>query len=607
MRCRASSLGWLLPLACLVMAGLLLSTGHAQDGKKRGFALLVGVRQYDHVDLDPLRYTEKDAEELTSLIDRPGSPFHGNVRLLTTTRGQRNKDDAPTAANIRKALEKLVAGRTRDDLVLVALSGHGVQLSVPDPTGKGKDKSYGYFCSADADLVRPDYETGRHPRLVLLADMFDDLGSCGAGAKLVLMDACRNELKARARSLKVSRDLVPDGVAALLSCRPGQVAYEAEKLGHGVFFYHVLRGLKGEAKNRKGEVTWNALADYVAEAVPAAVKDLTGDAEQTPHEIKNLAGRPVVLLSVGESQEGKGGSEKVVQGWGKDVKNSIGMKLVHIPPGTFKMGSPKSEQNAVVADNYSDGLRGVSYPAEGPQHQVKITRAFWLGVYEVSQHEFKEIMGYNPSHFSKDGKGKAGLSYHPLEQPAGGRSKVPEDTSVFPVENVSSHEANEFCAKLSRRVEEVRYGRKYRLPTEAEWEYACRGGSRLETAFHFGPSLSSGKANFRGTMPFGGADEGSYLGRTCKIGSYDKNHFGLFDMHGNVDEWCSDRYDPDYYRKSPAEDPQGPSEGSSGVIRGGCWRAAGRHCRSAFRWACRPEGRMACIGFRVALVPSGTR
>src|SRR5262249_18540898 len=161
------------------------------------------------------------------------------------------------------------------------------------------------FCSSDADLVRPDYETGRHPRLVLLADLFEDLGSCGAGAKLVLMDACRNELKTRARSLKVSRHLGPDGVAPLVTCKPGKFAYEAKRLGHGVFVYDVLQGLKGAAaKNLRGEVTWNALADYVAEAVPDSVKTLAGDAEQTPHEIKNLAGRPVVLLSVGEGEAG---------------------------------------------------------------------------------------------------------------------------------------------------------------------------------------------------------------------------------------------------------------------------------------------------------------
>jgi formylglycine-generating enzyme required for sulfatase activity len=181
------------------------------------------------------------------------------------------------------------------------------------------------------------------------------------------------------------------------------------------------------------------------------------------------------------------------------------------------------------------------------------------------------------------------------------------NTDDFPVETVSWNDAVEFCKKLSERAAEKKAGRKYRLPTEAEWEYSCRGGaSSSYQVFHFGNSLSSKQANFNGNYPYGGADKAVFLNRTCKVGSYTKNRFGLHDMHGNVWEWCSDWYDKDYYAKSSRRDPQGPSKGSSRVLRGGGWSDRGLNCRSAFRnGISEPADRVISMGFRVALVPAG--
>jgi formylglycine-generating enzyme required for sulfatase activity len=139
--------------------------------------------------------------------------------------------------------------------------------------------------------------------------------------------------------------------------------------------------------------------------------------------------------------------------------------------------------------------------------------------------------------------------------------------------------------------------------------YSCRGGVRSYKTFHFGNSLSSAQANFDGNYPYGGADKGKYLERTCAVDSYEKNAFGLYDMHGNVWEWCQDWYDKDYYKSGPAtgpwRDPQGPSRGSGRVLRGGCWSGGGRFCRSAFRDWIAPVDRSRGGGFRAALVPSG--
>jgi formylglycine-generating enzyme required for sulfatase activity len=284
--------------------------------------------------------------------------------------------------------------------------------------------------------------------------------------------------------------------------------------------------------------------------------------------------------------------------WPPEIENSIGMKLVPIPPGTFTMGSPRGEAG-----------RG----SDEEQHEVEITQEFWLGVHEVTQRQFKEVMGYNPSYFSRDGKGKEGVTSD--WKPAGGKEKVPADTGNFPVEHVSWEEAKEFCEKLSNRPEEKRGGRKYRLPSEAEWEYSCRGGAPSYQIFHLGNSLSSQQANFDSAHPFdstpiprnGGADKATPLHRTCKVGSYEKNRFGLYDMHGNVSEWCEDWYGWDYYGGSPRKDPPGPSDGDLRVFRGGSWLINRSNCRSAHRTRHPPGSRCHYLGFRVALVPSGRK
>jgi formylglycine-generating enzyme required for sulfatase activity len=182
-----------------------------------------------------------------------------------------------------------------------------------------------------------------------------------------------------------------------------------------------------------------------------------------------------------------------------------------------------------------------------------------------------------------------------------------KDTRNFPVDDVSWEDAAAFCRKLSELPEEMHRGRVYRLPTEAEWEYACRGGATSSTPFSFGNSLSSTQANFNGNHPHGGAATGPFLERTSAVGSYPANSFGLYDMHGNVWEWCQDRYAEDYYAKSPKKDPQGPAPGTHHLSlsyrfqRGGCWNDAGKLCRSASRKALPATSRFHFVGFRVAL------
>jgi formylglycine-generating enzyme required for sulfatase activity len=588
---------WLFPSA-LALVVAFWTVGAPPVGGK--FALVVGANKYDSAVLPPLKYAENDAEELARALKDAGF----TVRLLTTSLGKKKAADAPTAANVRKEIAALLEGRKRGDTVLVAMSGHGVQLVVDDPDGKGEPRTYPYFCPTDADLARGtiNYRTGQAKKLVNLNTLFADLGDCGAGAKLVLIDACRNKAKAhRSRNITLDHVTVPKGVGAMFSCASGQVAYEVDKLGgrgHGLFFHFVLEGLKGKARNSDDEVTWTRLVDYTTTQVTKQAPKILGDPtlKQTPQQLANIIGAPPVLAKgkplVALPERPK--AEPV-----KYITNSIGMKFTYIPEGKFKMGSGFAEQRELLKlikeKEAPDWLLGEK------EHDVEITKGFYLGVYEVTQKQYREVMKHNPSYFSRDGeKGDIAGTYY--SKPAGGKKEVEGlDTEDFPVDNVSWDDAQAFIKKLNELAKEKEKKRLYRLPSEAEWEYACRGGAAVKTTFHFGNSLSSDQANIKRNYPYSGAEKGKYLKRTCKVGSYKANGFGLHDMHGNLWEWCQDAYDEKYYSTSPKRDPVNTKVCPSRSIRGGSWLHDGRDCRSAYRDGSGPSVRSISRGFRVAL------
>jgi len=246
------------------------------------------------------------------------------------------------------------------------------------------------------------------------------------------------------------------------------------------------------------------------------------------------------------------------------------MKLVRIPRGKFLMGSLNSEEGRLP---------------EETQHEVEITQPYYLAACPVTQQEYQQVMGTNPSWFSTEGGGKA--------------SVLGLDTTRFPVESVSWEEAEEFCRRLAALPAEKQAGRTYRLPTEAEWEYACRAGTT--TPFSYGPSLSSSFANFDGNNPYR-TERGPYLARTAEVGSYQANGWDFSDMHGNVRQWCADVYSRDYYTRSPAQDPRNDAKGDQDVrvVRGGSWYVSGSSCRSASRSRSPAGARSREIGFRVA-------
>ncbi len=250
--------------------------------------------------------------------------------------------------------------------------------------------------------------------------------------------------------------------------------------------------------------------------------------------------------------------------------NSIGMKLVLIPPGEFLMGSPKELIEEELRLHGDDGWYKDHLPSEGPQHRVRITKPHWLGATDVTQQEYQRVMGSNPSKFQGDPK--------------------------RPVEQVSWDDAVEFCRRLSELPGEQAAKRRYALPTEAQWEHACRAGTT--TRWYSGDDEA-------GLAAVAWCDKNAG-GQTHPVGQRPANAWGLYDMHGNVWQWCQDWYDQEYYAKSPVENPTGPATGSYRVLRGGpCWRPAA-HCRSANRHNVAAGYRDHDLGFRVCLVIADT-
>lgn len=251
----------------------------------------------------------------------------------------------------------------------------------------------------------------------------------------------------------------------------------------------------------------------------------------------------------------------------------LAVDLCWCPAGRFTFGSPRHEPERRPGEN---------------QVAVTLSRGFWMGKYEVTQGDWKQVVGKLPGPLT-------------AELPAG---------VDLPVGNVNFAEAEAFCAKLTelaRQSGEIPRGWEFRLPTEAQWEYACRAGTT--TATSFGDSIGSQQANFKGDRPYNGGAVGPSLGKAAAVGNYPANPWGLYDMHGNTCEWCRDwfhlRYpggvDPDLH-DAHATATRNDTGDYSRARRGSCWADPGWPSRSAFRQRFEPDRRYDHIGFRVVLV-----
>lgn len=303
----------------------------------------------------------------------------------------------------------------------------------------------------------------------------------------------------------------------------------------------------------------------------------TGVGAKPPNPLAPLRSFDFLTVTLTSSGSVKSRDRKMAYAYLEDLGGGVKLEMVAIPPGEFMMGSSDADVQRAYQDakRYDDKAEMRWFTRETPQHRVRINYWFYAGKFEVTQAQWRAVMGNNPSKF--------------------------KDCDECPVEQVSWNDAVDFCRKLSART-----GREYRLPSEAEWEYAARAGGTMP--FAFGDTLTPEIVNYDGNYPYANTTKGTYRQKTVTAGSLGvANGFGLYDMHGNVWEWCQDWYHESYAAVADDAPTDGSAWLSGGeqkyrVLRGGSWRNDATSLRSANRLRLAPDNRVGNYGFRVVAV-----
>jgi formylglycine-generating enzyme required for sulfatase activity len=492
-------------------------------------------------------------------------------------------------------------------------AGHGVQAN-------GEN----YLIPADAGI---DTEAQLKRKALALQYVLDELQTAGNALNMIVLDACRDNPFSWARGSSRGLQVVSNPPAESIivyATSAGKTAADGEGR-NGLFTSQLLKNLKtpglevSDMFRRTGsdvkrisnnvqspEIRLNFFETaYLSGKQPvnpppsptpthtptpvastgsvSVTSGIAGvimiDGKETSRRIKAEGSAEISGVETGRTEvavKGDDGKvtrarESVVVVAGRTVSAVIERPapegMVRINSGTFTMGSPASEKER--------------YDWEGPQHQVTISKGFWMGKYEVTQKEWVAVMGSNPSYFKGDN---------------------------LPVEQVSWNDVIDYCNKRSVKEgltpaytvsgSEVRWDKNasgYRLPTEAEWEYACRAGT--STPFSTGSNVTTNQANYNGNYPYNGNAKGTYREKTWAVGSGTANAWGLHDMHGNVYEWCWDWYED--YSSGAQTDPAGAIVGVYRVLRGGSWCDYARDLRSVRRVYYAPSGINYLNGFRL--------
>lgn len=538
--------------------GIAETANEPAQGRK--YAVIVGIDAYQDEGIGDLNCAAQDATAIhRALTEAPDGFNPAHTMLLTDAMPP---DRRPTRNNVLKYLNAYISLAGPQDTVLVYFAGHGT-------TENGRL----HLLPADASVS-------------LLADtaipyarLLEMLEGSAARRKVLLLDACHSgagrSLNRMTNATVEQLQQASEGMVVLASCGPEEVSYEMPDSDHGAFTHFLLEGLEGNADvNTDGLVGAKELSTYTWERTRlwAAQQGF----EQNPWDHSKVSG-DIILANV-HSVRGEPAKARVrVHEGGRragdtrmlDLGGEVELELVWIPPGTFTMGSPYDEEGRSIN--------------EGPQHEVTLA-GFWMARYEVTNGQYRR---YDAHHHS------------------GGYLGQTLDTDNQPVVNVSWEDAMAFCAWLSTRT-----GESCGLPSEAQWEYACRAGSDTATPWGMLDDATGDYANVadrtaQAAWPdWESLDTADGHDVSADIGSFKPNSYGLHDMIGNAAEWCADWYDAEYYRMSPEEAPGGPASGSARVYRGGSWYDYPLGCRSANRDAAAPDHRHCSIGFRVA-IPGG--
>ena len=552
---------------CLLATISLCSEVFGQTSAK--YALLVGVTKYDHAEMKPLEFPEADAKALGDLLKAGGY----DVDYLLGNQA--------TQKAIREKLDGLNKKGNAQGVAIVGLFGHGVEAPVRNSKNEfvlddsGKEITEGCFCPFDTSvrlvrdkkgnaavnskgnpLTEPDPDS-----LIKLAELMNALKVAKSGSRVVFADCCRevpNEARGRSFGASFEARNLPANTSVLFGCSPREKAFEHREWGHGAFTKCLLEELP--RLSSQGRVTTGTLIDRLQESVPDLVASVSPQDRQTPMpfftntidlQLGKRLPKPSTPAEIPTkpqipevtSRDSFGGKSA---GEGKVLVP--GMTFRWCPAGDFKMG----EDSSAV--------------------KVTISSGFWLGETEVTQGQWQSLMTTSPW---KD-------------------KEYVKEGSKFPATYISHDDAVAYCEKVTeqeRKAGRLPVGWKYTLPTEAQWEYACRSGTG--TKFSFGDNETSLD------------DYGWFEGNADKkneeyaheAGLKKSNVWGLMDMHGNVWERCADWYGD----KLPGgHDPIVLSEGSNRVCRGGGWGSAASRCRSAERSGHEPDDRHSFLGFRVA-------
>ena len=570
---------FLVLIAALGLLRLSAAAGADRPASAR-WALLIGAE--DYVELEKLRYCAADMRALRDRLVASGFPER-QIYLLEDKVPE--KKYLPFKSAIERQLDLVLKMVDREDLLVVAFSGHGAHID-------GKS----YLCPLDARLSDP-------LTMIPLDGIYQRLQECPAALKVLLVDACRDDPRPggsrsagpapQSRELAESLERPPRGIYCLTSCAPGETSKEDPALRHGVFMNFVLEGLGGAADvDHRGKVSLLELCRYATKETKLYVSRKYNESQRPSYKVDATDDFDLVRSVIAEKQ----------------ITNSVGMKLTLVPAGEFMMGSVESAE--ATADyfktNYQSDLKADSYKDEHPQHRVRITRPFYLGTYHATRGQFRQFVEATDykTDGEKDGKGAWGYNGEKFEQKPEytWRNAGFEQSDEHPVVNVSWNDAMAFCQWLSGKE-----GKSYRLPSEAEWEYACRAGTTTrynsgddpETLAQVGNVADATfKAKFTGAKGTINGSDGFVF--TAPVGSFRPNAFGLYDMHGNAWQWCADWYGAEYYATSPANNPTGPDSGNDRVLRGGSWGYWPGNARSATRDWNTPGDRGFGAGFRVS-------
>ena len=589
----------------------------------KNWAICVGINQYRF--LQDLTCAVNDAEKLHLWL-KETAKFEQTY--LFTDKSPEIDDmseplpSQPTFTTLRRWLRKRFERPilSPSDSLWFFFSGHGVRE-------QGQD----YLLLHDSD---PDPEEVNNSA-ISLAFVTEQLRQSGAGNIMMFVDACRSVAKS-GLGIELQAE---QGIISIASCRPEQKSYEIEALGHGSFTYALLESLQIQGENncatverlckrlkdrvleinrvykkpvqtpytriepetknhliflperiqptrqdistlrenalkaefilnnlKLAEVLWTRLVIHDLDEALESLLRIRQKLQQPGFNLtSSLSSQSAQTSSAKQSEPAKDTSSKSSpQILTETLPGNIKLEMVKIPAGNFLMGTEETEVIRLCKEYEIDWFK-----CEMPQHRVNL-KEFYLGKYPVTQEQYQAIMGNNPSYF--------------------------KDNPKNPVEKVSWDDAQEFCQKLKDKTK-----KNYRLPSEAEWEYACR--AETTTAFYFGETISTDQVNYDGNYTFGKGKKGVYREKTTPVGSFPANKFGLYVLHGNVWEWCEDVW-RENYENAPMDGSswnENDSQSTLRTLRGGSWYGNPRNCRSANRGGDNADYRFDLIGFRLAL------